>query len=167
MFRVCKTDLVLLRSRQKAHKIINHAIAEDTDVEWSDIKRKLMSNYRSTRSGIEASVKVSKLSMTSEEIVGEYLKRARTSRMLRRVSQFKTYKEFFNNIEDDSEQSYFMEDNFAGKEDTQSAAREVDKIYAWNETATDDPTEMLAEVKKVYWTPGPRPQGFRAPLRGG
>ena len=39
--------------------------------------------------------------------------------------------------------------------------------------------EMLAEVNKVYhrygryptqcgyWTPGPRPQGFRAPLRGG
>ena len=78
MYRVCKTDLVLLCSRGKAHEIINHAIAEDADVEWSDIKRKLTSNYRSTRSGIEASVKISKLSMTSEETVGEYLARART-----------------------------------------------------------------------------------------
>ena len=135
MYRVCKTDLVLLHSRGKAHKIISHTIAEDPDVEWSDIKRKFTSNYESTRSGIEASVKISKLSMTSEETVGEYLTRARTlvkskmkniamwhsefdkvdayhicnkllktglkSRMLRRVSQFKTYKEFFNNIKDE------------------------------------------------------------------
>ena len=128
MYRVCKTDLVLLHSRGKAHKIISHAIAEDADVEWSDIKRKLMSNYGSTRSGIEASVKISKLSISSKETVGKYLTRARTlvkskikniamwhsdfdeadpyhvcnrlfktglkSRMLRRVSKFKTYKEF-------------------------------------------------------------------------
>ena len=80
-------------------------------------------------------MKISKLSMTSEETVGKYLARARTlvkskikniamwhsdfddadayhvctrllktglkSRMLRRVSKFKTYKQFFNNIEDD------------------------------------------------------------------
>ena len=108
MHRVHKTDLVLLHSRGKAHEIISHAIAEDP---------------------------ISKLSMTSEETVGEYLTRARTlvklkikniamwhsefdeadayhicnrllktglkSRMLRRVSQFKTYKEFFNTIEDE------------------------------------------------------------------
>ena len=74
-----------------------------------------------------------------------------------------------------------MEDNFAGKEDTQSTAADVDEIYAWNETATDDPTEaeMLAEVNKIYhgygryptqhgyWTPRPRPQSFRVPFRGG
>ena len=97
------------------------------------------------------------------------------------MSHFKTYKELFNNIEDKWEQSYFMEDNFAGKEDTPSVAAEVDEIYAWNETATDDPmeVEMLAEVNKMYhkygryptqhgyWTPGPRPQNFRAPFRGG
>ena len=47
MHRVCKTDLVLLHSREKAHEIISHAIAKDTDMEWSDIKRKLMSNYGS------------------------------------------------------------------------------------------------------------------------
>ena len=72
--------------------------------------------------------------------------------MLRRVSKFKTYKEFFNDIEDEWERSYFMEDDFAGKEDTQSAAVEVDEIYAWKETATDNPTEteMLAEVNRVY-----------------
>ena len=78
MYRVCKTDLVLLHSRGKARKIISHAIAEDPDVEWSDIKRKLMSNYRSTRSRIKASVKISKLSMSSDKTVDEYLARART-----------------------------------------------------------------------------------------
>ena len=35
--------------------------------------------------------------------------------MLRRVSQFKMYKELFNNIEEEWEQSYFMEDDFAGR----------------------------------------------------
>ena len=66
-YRVCKRDLVLLCSRGKAHEIISHAVAEDPDMEWSDIKRKLTSNYGSTRSRIEASVKISKHSMTSEE----------------------------------------------------------------------------------------------------
>ena len=62
-------------------------------------------------------------------ICNRLLKTELKSRMLRRVSQFQTYKEFFNNIKDEWEQSYFMEDNFAGKEDTKSAAAEVDKIY--------------------------------------
>ena len=135
MYRVCKTDLVVLCSRGKVHKIISHAITEDPDVEWSDIKRKFTSNYRSIRNGIEANVKISKLSMTSEETVREYLTRTRRlvklkirniamwysefneadayhicnrvlktglkSRMLIRVSQFETYKEFFNNIKDE------------------------------------------------------------------
>ena len=72
--------------------------------------------------------------------------------MLRRVSQFKTYKDFFNNIEDEWEQSYFMEDDFAGKDDTATTAVQVNEIYTWNETTSDDPTEaeMLAEVNKVY-----------------
>ena len=74
-----------------------------------------------------------------------------------------------------------MEDNFTEKDDTQGATSEVDEIYAWNEATLDDNTEaeMLAEVNKVYhrygryptqhgyWTPGSRPQGFRAPFRGG
>ena len=133
MYRIRKTDLVMLQSRGKVHEIIHHALADDADVEWSVIKRKLTSNYGSTRSGIEASVKISKLSISSEETVGEYLARAKTlvkskiknatswhqtidkadayhvcngliktglkSRMLRRISQFKTYKDLFNNIE--------------------------------------------------------------------
>ena len=103
------------------------------------------------------------------------------SRMLRRVSQFKTYKDLFNNIEDEWEWSYFMEDDFAGKEDTPTTATEVDEINAWNEATTDDPVEaeILVEVNEVYhkysrypthheyWTPGPRPQNSRAPFRGG
>ena len=97
------------------------------------------------------------------------------------MSQFKTYKELFNNIEDEWEWSYFMEDDFAGEEDTPSVAAEVDEIYDWNKTTTDDPMEaqMLGEVNEVYhkngryptqhgyWTPRPRPQNIRAPFRGG
>ena len=89
--------------------------------------------------------------------------------------------ELFNNIEDEWEQSYFMEDDLTGKEDTPSTAAEVDKIHAWNEGIADDPMEMemLAEANEVYhkygryptqhryWTPGPRLQKFRAPFRGG
>ena len=78
MYRICKTDLVMLRSRGKVHEIIHHTLQEDADIEWSVIKRKLTSNYGSTRSGIEASVKISKLSMNSEETVGKYLARAKT-----------------------------------------------------------------------------------------
>ena len=37
------------------------------------------------------------------------------SRILRQVSQFKTYKEFFNHIKDEWEQSYFMKEDFTGK----------------------------------------------------
>ena len=125
MYRIRKMDLVIMRARGKVHEIIHHSLQEDTDIEWSAIKRKLTSNYRSTRNGIEASVKISKLSMNSEETVGKYLARAKTlvksklkdatawhhdidkadtyhvcngiiktglkSRMLRRVSQFKSY----------------------------------------------------------------------------
>ena len=74
-----------------------------------------------------------------------------------------------------------MEDNFARKEDTPTATAEVDEINTWNEIPTDNPVEaeMLAEVNKVYhkygrypthcgyWTPGPRPQNYRAPFRQG
>ena len=162
MYRICKTDLVMMRARGKVHEIIHHALQEDTDIEWSAIKRKLTSNYGSTRSGIEASVKISKLSMNSEETVGEYLARAKTlvksklkdatawhhdidevdayhvcngiiktglkSRMLRRLSQFKTYKDLFNNIEEEWDQSYFMEDDFESKEDTSTTATDIDEI---------------------------------------
>ena len=48
MYRICKTDLVMLESRGKVHEIIHHALQEDTRVEWSAIKRKLTSNYGST-----------------------------------------------------------------------------------------------------------------------
>ena len=78
MYRIRKTDLVLLHSRRKVHEIIHHAIAENADVEWSVIKKKLTSNYGSTRSRIKASVKISKLSMNSKETVGEYLTRVET-----------------------------------------------------------------------------------------
>ena len=71
MYRICKTDLVMLQSRGKIHEIIHHALQEDADIEWSAIKRKVTSNYGSTQSGIEASVKISKLSMNSEETVVE------------------------------------------------------------------------------------------------
>ena len=48
------------------------------------------------------------------------------SRMLRRLSQFKSYKDLFNNIEEEWDWSYFMEDDFASKEDTPNTATEVE-----------------------------------------
>ena len=215
MYRIHKTDLVMMQARGKGHEIIHHALQEDANIEWSAIKRKLTSNYGSIRSGIEASVKISKLSMNSDEIVGEYLARAKTlvksklkettawhhnideadayhvcngiiktglkSRMLRRLSQFKSYKDLFNNKEEEWDRSYFMEDDFASKEDNPNTATKVDEINNWNETTTDDPVEaeILAEVNEVYhkygrypshhgyWNTGPRSQNPRAPFRGG
>ena len=78
MYRICKTDLVPLQSRGKVHEIVHHTIAEDADVKWSVIKKKLTSNYGSTRSRIEASAKIMKLSMNSKETLGKYLARAKT-----------------------------------------------------------------------------------------
>ena len=186
MYRICKTDLVMMRARGKVHKIIHHALQEDADVEWSAIKRKHTSNYGSTQSGREASAKISKLSVNSEETVGKYLTRAKSlvksklkdatawhhdideadtynvcngiirtglkSRILRRLSQFKSYKDLFNNIEEEWDQSYFMEDDFTRKEDTPNTATEVNEINTWNNTTTDDPVEaeILAEVNEVY-----------------
>ena len=101
--------------------------------------------------------------------------------MLRRLSQFKSYKDLFNNIGEEWDRSYFMEDDFASKEDTPNTATEVDEINTWNETNTNDPAEaeILAEVNEVYhkygrylshrryWNPGPRSQNPRAQFRGG
>ena len=103
------------------------------------------------------------------------------SRILRRISQFKAYKDLFNNTEEEWDQSYFMEDDFASKEDTPTTAPEVDGINTWNETTMDNPieAEIIAEVNEVYqkygrypshrgyWTPGPRLQNPRPPFRGG
>ena len=72
--------------------------------------------------------------------------------MLRRLSQFKSYKDLFNNIEEEWDRSYLMEDDFASKEDTPNTATEVDEINTWNDPITDDPieAEILAKVNEVY-----------------
>ena len=51
-------------------------------------------------------------------------------------------------MEKEWEQSYFMEDDFAGKEDPPTTTAEVDEINVCNKTMTDDPmeAEMLAEI---------------------
>ena len=101
--------------------------------------------------------------------------------MLRRLSQFKTYKDLFNNKEEEWDWSYFMKDDFASKEDTPNTATDIDEINTWTETTTDDPVEaeILAEVNEVYhkygrypshhryWNTGPRSQNPRAPFKGG
>ena len=68
----------MLRTRGKAHEIISHVVAEDSDVKWSTISKKLVSNYRSTRGSIKANIKIAQLQMLEEETVGEYLARSRT-----------------------------------------------------------------------------------------
>ena len=109
------------------------------------------------------------------------LKTGLKARMLRRVTQFKSYKALFNHIKDKSEWTYFMEDNFAEQKNTQGTPMEVNEMYAWSKTLPEDQAEadMLAEVNEVYhrygrfpmqcgyWIPGPRPQGVRALYRGG
>ena len=49
--------------------------------------------------------------------------------MFRRMSQFKTYKDFFNHIEDECQRSYLMEDDFSEQNNTQSTTAEVNEIY--------------------------------------
>ena len=48
MYRIHKAFLVMMQARRKVHEIIHNALQEDTDIEWSAIKRKLSSNYGST-----------------------------------------------------------------------------------------------------------------------
>ena len=81
-----------------------------------------------------------------------FLKTGLKSRILRRVSQFKSYKNFFNYIEDEWEQSYFMEDDFAEQNNTQSTPTEVNDMYVWNKAIPEDQAEadMLAGVNKLY-----------------
>ena len=68
----------MLRTRGKAHKIISHAVAEDPDIEWSTISKKLISNYGATKGNMDANIKITQLEMKEEETVGEYLARSRT-----------------------------------------------------------------------------------------
>ena len=63
----------MLRTRVKAHEIISHAVAEDLDVEWSTISKKLISNYGTIKGNIEANVKITKLQMKDDKTLGEYL----------------------------------------------------------------------------------------------
>ena len=74
------------------HEIINHTLEDDPDVEWSTIKQKLMSNYGSTKSRIDASLKLRDITMTDDETVGKYLAWARTliKTKLRTTTQWNT-----------------------------------------------------------------------------
>ena len=73
MYNVRRVNLVMLRTRGKAHEIVSHAVAEDPDVEWSTISKKLISNYGTIKGNIKASVKITKLQMNDDETLGEYL----------------------------------------------------------------------------------------------
>ena len=72
-------------------------------------------------------------------VCNEIIKTDLKSRMLRRLSQFKSYKDLFKNIEEEWEQSYFMEDDFANKEETPNTATEVNEINNWNEQLRTTP----------------------------
>ena len=39
LYGLCRVDLVMLRTRSKAHKIISHTAAEDPDVKWSTVSK--------------------------------------------------------------------------------------------------------------------------------
>ena len=71
------------------------------------------------------------------------LKTGLKSRILRGVSQFKSYKGFFDHIKDKWEQSYFMEDDFTEQKNTQSTPAEVNKVYTSNEIAQEDQLKQI------------------------
>ena len=74
------------------------------------------------------------------DICNGIIKTGLKSRMLRRLSQFKSYKDLFNNIEEEWDRSYFMEDEFASKEDTPT-------------TQLQKSTKSTPGMKQVWTTP--------------
>ena len=71
-------------------------------------------------------------------ICNRLLKTGFKSRILSRVFHFKTYKDFFDHIRDEWEQSYLMEDDFTEQNKNQNTTAEVNKLHTLNETNTDD-----------------------------
>ena len=78
LYRAHKVENVILQTRGKPQEIISHALEDDPDIEWSTIKRKLTSNYGSTKGRIDASLQLRGITMKEDETVGEYLVPART-----------------------------------------------------------------------------------------
>ena len=78
IYNIPEIQMVLLRTRDKPHKIITHVIEDDPAAGWEGIKRKLTSNYGATKSRIDAGIQLKNLAMKEGETLGEYLARART-----------------------------------------------------------------------------------------
>ena len=92
LYRILELKIVTLQTRGKPNKIITHAIEDDPKASWPIIKRKLISNYRVTKSRIDTGIQITKMTMKEGETVGEYLARARTlfKAKLKYTSQWNT-----------------------------------------------------------------------------
>ena len=78
LYSVRKVELALLRTLSRPYEILSHAVAEDADVEWSQIRTKLINNYSVTRGEIDAGIKLRNIKQLPDESVGEYCARAKT-----------------------------------------------------------------------------------------
>ena len=92
LYNTREFKIVMLQTRGKRHEIIGCALEDNPDVDWATIKKKLTSNYGSTKSRIDASLQFKQLVMTDSETVGNYLARASTlfKTKLRYAAQWNT-----------------------------------------------------------------------------
>ena len=73
IYSIPEIQMVLLRTRGKPHIIITHVIKDDPAAGWEGIKRKLTSNYGTTKSRMDAGIQLKNMTMKENETLGEYL----------------------------------------------------------------------------------------------
>ena len=179
MYNMQRVNLVMLRTRGKAHEIVSHAVAEDPDVEWSTISKKLISNYGTIIGNIKDNVKITKLQMKDDEPLGEYLAQARTliKTKLKNPLQWHTeyndtdafhvcnglnkprlkYHKLSRIHKMDSYKDLFANIKeewshgyFIEKNFTEEPKQEMNKIQCWDEQAPKDPQEALMYAEINY-----------------
>ena len=79
------------------------------------------------------------------------------SHMLPHVHKYSSYREFFNNIEEEWDQGYIMEDDFM-----ENPKQEVNKIQHWDEQTSNDTQDMLIQVEicHIFQKYGRQPPPF-------
>ena len=179
MYNVRRVNLVMLRTRGKAHEIVSHAVTEDPDVEWSTISKKLISNYGTIKGNIEAKVKITKLQMKDDEPLGEYLAQTRTLIKTKLKNPLQWHTEYNDtdafhvcNGLNKPRLKYHMlsrvhkmdsyKDLFANIEEewshgyfieeyfAEEPKQEVNEIQSWDEQAPKDPQEALMYTEINY-----------------
>ena len=78
IYNIPEIQMVLLCTRGKPHEIITHVIEDNPAAGWEGIKRKLTSNYGTTKSRMDAGIQLKNMAMKENKTLAEYLARART-----------------------------------------------------------------------------------------